>query len=477
MDPVNNSSLEQAEEKPVGYRRPEKNRKKKTMGRIALILSLLALLILLAAGAYGLIHLLEGTLPGSILTLAEVTVFAATALAVVSLFLAIVTFALKKQRKGAAIIAFLLALVVVGLCGFAFYAYQYLFGTLSHDEDFQALPQEELSMVEVDEGGQMVAPTQSGEVGITPEEIEQRNAGTEIEWEHLQDEDLPEEVQELIYSTPPVNPSYLLEGSEQISNFVLYGTDKVGSSDSVILLSVDRAHQKIKMISIPRDSYVLIPSWGTRAKLTYAYFWGGAQMAVSTLNYNFKLNVTDYIAVDTNQLAQIVDLVGGVEVDLDADEVRYLRNKQSGLTVGVNRLYGEAAVLYSRIRSSNRNDNEINRTGRQREVLTSLMTSVSQMPLADYPAFIRSCLGMCTTSFQMDELTDIALEVVQNDYTIESYALLDQIDYWGGILGEEQYFYCVFDTNRASDAIYQIIYEDLYVSGYPQQEEESPSEE
>ena len=476
MDSVNNSSLEQAEEKPVGYHRQEKSRKKKTLGRIALILSLLALLILLAAGAYGLIHLLEGTLPGSILTIAKVTVLSAAALTIAALLLAIVTFALRNQRKGAATIAFLLALIVVGLCGFAIYAYQYLFGTLSHDETFQALPREELNIVEVDEGGQMVAPPQPGEVAITPEEIEQLNAGTEVEWEHLQDEDLPEEVQELIYSTPPVNSSYLLDGSEQISNFVLYGTDYGGTTDSIILLSVDRVHQKIKMISIPRDSYVFIPSWGTRAKLAYTYFWGGAQMSIGTLNYNFNLNVSNYIAVDYNQLAQIVDLVGGVEVELDSDELRYLRNKQPGLTVGTNRLCGEAAVLYSRIRSSSRNDNEIKRTGRQREVLTSMMTSVSQMPLSDYPAFIRACLGMCTTSFQMEELTDIALEVAQNDYTIESYALLDLVDYWGGVLGEEQYFYCVFDTNRASDAIYQILYEDLYVSGYPA-EEEIPSEE
>lgn len=476
MDSVNQSGSEWAEEKPMGYRRPERAKKKKTLGRAALILSLLSLLILLAVGAYGLIHLMEGTLPGSILIIAKITVLSASVLAAIAFMLAIATFALRKQKKAAAVIAFLLAVIILGLCVFAVYAYQYLFGTLSYDQTFETLPQEELNVVRVEEGGQMVAPTQSGELTITPEEIERKSAGTEIEWEYLQDEDLPEEVRELIYGTPPVNPSYLLEGSEGISNFVLYGIDRGGTSDTVILLSVDRVHQKIKMISIARDSYVLIPSWGTRAKLTYAYFWGGAQMAVSTLNYNFKLNVTDYIAVDIDQLAQIVDLIGGVEVELDADEAYYLRNKQSGLTVGTNRLYGEAAVTYSRIRSSNRSDNEINRTGRQREVLTSMMMSVSQMPLTAYPGFIRSCLGMCTTSFEMEELTDLALEVVQKGYTIESYALLDEIDYWGGILGQEQYFYCVFDTNRASDAIYRIIYEDLYVSGYPD-ETEIPSEE
>ncbi|MBO2526995.1 MAG: hypothetical protein CW335_02270, partial [Clostridiales bacterium] len=72
----------------------------------------------------------------------------------------------------------------------------------------------------------------------------------------------------------------------------------------------------------------------------------------------------------------------------------------------------------------------------------------------------------CTTSFRTDELMEICLEAVQNRYTVESYAVLENVNYWGGILGQEQYFYCVYDLNRASDWIYRTIYEDLYLSGY-----------
>ena len=65
------------------------------------------------------------------------------------------------------------------------------------------------------------------------------------------------------------------------------------------------------------------------------------------------------------------------------------------------------------------------------------------------------------------ELLDIALEVVQGNYTIESYSLLESVDYWGGVFGDAQYFYCVYDINRASDWLYRTIYEDLYISSYP----------
>ena len=95
------------------------------------------------------------------------------------------------------------------------------------------------------------------------------------------------------------------------------------------------------------------------------------------------------------------------------------------------------------------------------------MLKVRKMPLSEYPEFIKNCLGLCTTSFSSDELMKLSVEVVQHDYSVESYALVENVDYWGGILGEERYFYVVYDTRRASDWIYRTIYEDLYKSGYP----------
>ena len=100
-------------------------------------------------------------------------------------------------------------------------------------------------------------------------------------------------------------------------------------------------------------------------------------------------------------------------------------------------------------------------------MLTSLLQSAKQTRVGDFPRLIRNCLGMCTTSLDAPELLDIALEVVQGNYTIESYSLIESVGYWGGVFGDAQYFYCVYDINRASDWIYRTIYEDLYISSYP----------
>lgn len=453
------------DQQTVGYRRPERNRRKKrTLGVTSLLLALAALFALLAFCVYALLSYRAGTLAGSDVQLGQNVVIAATFLSVLAVIPASVSFFLRRQKKGMSVAGLLLAMLVLVTCSLGLYAYRYMFGTLKQGEK---LDQEQLNVVKLEENGEIIRENEVQGSTVSPEEIEQKTFDQEIEWEAIDYDELPEEARKLLDGAAPAGPSYLLDGSEQVTNFLLFGLDRVSSSDSIILLSVDDAHRKIKMISIPRDSYVRIPEWGTYAKLTYSYHWGGAQMAIGTINQNLSLNVKDYIAVDFGQLADIVDLVGGVEVELDWDEVYYLRNEQDNLTAGKCLLMGDAALVYSRIRKSNASDNEIKRTGRQRQVLTSLMQSVQRMPIGDYPGFIRSCLGMCTTSFSAEELMDIALKAVQGGYTIESYALLENVDYWGGIFGEEQYFYCVYDLHRASDWIYRTVYEDLYVSGYP----------
>lgn len=453
------------EQQTMGYRRSGRSRKKKrTLGLTALLLALAALLALLAFCVYALLSYRAGTLAGSDVQLGRSVVIASTIMSVLAVIPALVSFFLRRQKKGMSIAGLLLSMLVLVTCCLGLYAYRYMFGTLKQGE---RLDQEQLGVVKLGEDGAIIRDNEAQGSTASPEEIEQKTFDREIEWEAIDYDELPENARKLLDGTKPTGPSYLLDGSDQVTNFLLFGLDKVNSSDSIILLSVDDAHRKIKMISIPRDSYVRIPEWGSYAKLAYTYHWGGAQMAIGTINQNLSLNAKDYIAVDFEQLADIVDLVGGVEVELDWDEVNYLWDKQDNLTAGKCLLMGDAALSYARMRHSNASDNEIKRTGRQREVLTAMMQSIQRMPIGNYPGFIRSCLGMCTTSFSAEGLMDIALKAVQGDYTIESYALLENVDYWGGIFGEEQYFYCVYDLHRASDWIYRTVYEDLYVSGYP----------
>ena len=456
------------EEEFQGYRpnckRNPRKRRSGAMGTAALLCSLFSVLLMGAVllnlyFAYG-----AKTLVLQDVRIARIGVIAAAVLAVLGLLLGGIALFLRRQKKGLAITGMILSVIMILASGTAIYTYQYIFGALSHQE----VEQEKLHQAEVGSEGEIVRETEEDLTTLASEDMEslmeekRKQWGEDVSWEFLTDEQLPEEALEKMDEESQLGTSYLLDGHERISNYLLLGIDRQESSDALMICTVDRVHHKIKLISIPRDSYVLIPEFGTYAKLTYAFFWGGAPWTIGTINRNFNMNISDYVAVEIEQMEKIVDLVGGVDVDLDYGELQYLPYAEN-LHYGICHLNGKQAVKYARLREL---DNEINRTGRQREVIMSILEALSRMPVTDYPAFIRECLGMSETSFQSDELLELSMEVLQNHYTVEEYALINQLDYWGGKLGEEQYFYVVYDLNKASDLLYRIIYEDLYVSGY-----------
>ena len=432
---------------------PRKKRSKK-MGVLAFTSAFVALLLLAGIAVYGFLRYRNGALAGTDISIFSVIITVSAILAGIGFVVGVVTLFIKKQRKGFAVSAILIALAVLLICIGAMYVYQYLFNDLNHDEIFSSLKDDDLNVVKIN-NGEVIRNT-------VPETTEDPAALTvqaellEIEFENLTNEDLPTEAHEKMHTGDPDGPSYLLDGSEQITNIMLFGLDKMGSTDANIILSIDRVHRKIKLISIGRDSYLVMPQWGSYSKMAYAYNFGGAQGAISTVNFNFALNIQDYVTIDFDQLISIVDLLGGVDVELSGnDQWKYSSH-----------MNGEQALKYTRDRS----DSEINRTGRQRKVVLAMMDKIRQMKLSDYPELIRVCFGMCTTSFDTNELLGIGLEVVQNNYSVESYAILEHVDYWAGLLGVEQYYYFVYDLTLASDWIYRTIYEELYISGYGDQE-------
>ncbi len=447
----------------------EKEKKSRVMGLCAfgfLALSALTLIFILANALMSYAN--KNLAMGEIQLVIKGIVLAGAASAV-AFVIAFVTYFMRRQKKGLAIVSTVFSLLIICISSFAIYGYQYMFGAIDKDNDFNDLSHEELHIVQTENDGEIIRENVLPIETLGRDEIESivggqnTEPGLEVEWEHLTNSDIPQEALDKMNTGAPEGKSYLTGDHKKILNFVLFGLDEVGSSDSIMVFSVDKVHRKIKLISIPRDSYVQVPAWGSYAKLAYPYVWGGPQWAVGTLNHNFSLNISEYISVDMNQLEDIIDLVGGVEVDLDYEELTYLNRKgYYDINYGKCRLGGHAAVIYARLRY----DSEKNRTGRQREVLISILNTIKNKSWTEYPEFVRACLGMCTTSFENEQLLELCAEVLQNNYTIEQNALIEHMDYWGGKIGKEQYFYVVYDLNRASDKLYRMIYEDLYISGY-----------
>ncbi|MBP3411895.1 MAG: LCP family protein [Oscillospiraceae bacterium] len=384
-----------------------------------------------------------------------------------SILTALVSFFIRKQKKGLSSFSMILALLVLLVSGGLVYGYNFVFGSMEHDKEFVELEQEQIHVVQPKEDGQIDFDEKPVVQEKTKEEVEAILSKQELEWEYLVDGDIPEEALPFMNQQSALHPCYLLPGAEQIENILLFGLDRGGASDSVMILSMDRIHKKIKLISLPRDSYIRIPEWGTYTKLAYAYSAGQAKMAVGAINYNYSLNIKNYMTVNFNDVSTVIDMAGGVDVELDYAELDYMNvYKHTGLHVGMNHLNGAEALTYSRMRNSGYGDNEIKRTGRQREVLTSLFNTVRTMPISSYPELIRSCMELCTTSLQSDRLITMLARAVSEGYSIETCALIDKLDYCGMQFGPRNYFYVVYDLDVAGDQLYRLIYEDYYESGY-----------
>ena len=121
-------------------------------------------------------------------------------------------------------------------------------------------------------------------------------------------------------------------------NIALFGLDNgseldrpTGGSDCIMILSIHKETSAVKILSIYRDTYMKIIGADGKTdkvypyfKVNYAYNAGGAQAAVNTLNANLDLNIKDYVAVNFNGLAEIIDLLGGIEVNLTEEEMVYV---------------------------------------------------------------------------------------------------------------------------------------------------------
>ena len=203
---------------------------------------------------------------------------------------------------------------------------------------------------------------------------------------------------------------------DHIINILLIGQDarpgeKRTRSDVMILCTFNKDTGKVVMTSFLRDLYVQIPGYKSN-KMNAAYAWGGMQLLDSTLEKNFSVHVDGNIEVNFEQFTKIIDLLGGVEIELRADEARWINHhiKGSNFTAGVQRLNGEQALFYSRIRSLDR-DADFSRTNRQRKVLDSIIREFKNADLSTILNLLEQIMPMITTDMKPEQLISYATDL------------------------------------------------------------------
>ncbi|WP_415341017.1 LCP family protein [Clostridium perfringens] len=253
---------------------------------------------------------------------------------------------------------------------------------------------------------------------------------------------------------------------KHIKNIALFGIDapkgKAGRSDAIMILTLDEEHKVMKLTSIMRDSYVDIPGHGDD-KITHAYAFGGPELAMKTLNENFKVNVEDFMAVNFTSLPEIIDKLGGVKINIIPEEIHHI----SGITSpGEQVLNGEQALTYSRIRYATGGDYK--RTERQRVVLEAVFEKLKATPTKEYPSLIDDFLPYIETnmsSMDMIKLATDAAPLVKENLETARFPLDGYCD--GKMINEV--WYLVYDRQATLNQIQEYIYDNKNLDSFKKQ--------
>lgn len=263
------------------------------------------------------------------------------------------------------------------------------------------------------------------------------------------------------------------ESYTKIKNIMLFGIDaeevgEVGRSDSMMILTIDPINNKIKLTSLMRDSYVPIEGYG-EDKLNHAYAYGGPELALKTINETFGLNIEDFVTVDFATLPSVINILGGVEVDITEDEYddvnkvitesNYTLNKTTPLILntGLQTLEGDQALAYARNRSSAGGDFE--RTQRQRKILEALFKKGLETPVSQYPNILNKILPLITTNMTSSDILSLGKNLItigngsieQQRFPLDEYAD-------GGYIGD--IWYLTYDRETTKQQIQDYIFDD-----------------
>lgn len=203
-------------------------------------------------------------------------------------------------------------------------------------------------------------------------------------------------------------------------NIAIFGVDsrsdsygKGNRSDCIIIASINTETHAVKLISVYRDTYVKIEGHGLD-KITHAYSYGEAKLALKTLNENLDLNITDFVTVNFDAVADAVDALGGIKMQITSAEVQYINGyidetsrvtgkKSEHITkAGTYTLDGVQAVAYSRIRYTSGGDYK--RTERMRDVITAMIAKLKTKSVTQINKIANKVLPKVYTNLELSDM-------------------------------------------------------------------------
>ncbi len=253
---------------------------------------------------------------------------------------------------------------------------------------------------------------------------------------------------------------------EGYRNVALFGVDsrdnslgKGTRSDTIIIASINEETKEVKLVSVYRDTYLNLGN-DSYGKANAAYSQGGPLQAINMLNMNLDMNITDYVTVGWAGVADTIDALGGIEIDVDSAEISHLNNYQVETSAslgkksfervtqtGMQTLNGIQAVSYCRIRYTAGDD--FKRAERQQEVIQAILDKAKKANLATLNKAANTIFNEISTSLTITEVLELLADVA--NYSIGATGGFPNEQYrTTGNVGAAS---CVISTNVTEDVV------------------------
>ncbi len=287
------------------------------------------------------------------------------------------------------------------------------------------------------EGYTVLEETESAIEDVTPEVPEETSADTSIEELNEYQLEAQKALAELGFEDEKLDDVY---------NVLLVGSDTresggTGRSDTMMLVSINSNTKKIVATSFLRDLYVYIPQKEYYDKINAAYAYGGMELLIETLQYNFSIQVDKYITVDFYSFMEAIDTMGGIDVDVQEEELYWCNQyiHASNLLLGCDEfsdyltyadgsfqhLSGKQALAYARFRYVGNGD--FDRTERQRKVVNIIFDQLKTINVITLIDLVETFMKEITTNIPEQEFIElIALIPDMNNYDIVSWGIPDE---------------------------------------------------
>lgn len=235
------------------------------------------------------------------------------------------------------------------------------------------------------------------------------------------------------------------EMTEGRETFAIFGVDtraknlgKGTRSDSIMVVDVNHQTKEVRLASIFRDCYVSIEGHGMD-KINHAHSFGGPDLAMATVNRNFDLNIDKYITVNFINVSELIDEIGGIDMDITESETKYInsyideinriegKNSPHITTPGDYTLDGVQSVAYTRIRYTAGGDYK--RAERQRTILFKIFEKAKKLDSSTLVNMVEKFMDEINTNYETSDVIDML-------YYLSKYNIVDSKAFptklWGG---------------------------------------------